>query len=328
MTTYRRFTRRLALTVACLIVAGIASAPALDYPTRPVRIVVPFTPSGATDITARLIGRWLSERLGQTFIIENRPGAGANIGTEAVVRAPPDGYTLLLESTSNAINATLYDKLNFDVLTDVVPVAGIMRTPLIMLVHPSFPAKAVPGFIAYAKANPGKVNMASPGIGSPNHVSGELFNMMADVKMVHIPYRVTGSAFSDLVAGQVEVMFGTVTATIEYVKAGTLRPLAVSSATRLEALPGIPTVDETLPSYETSFWSGIAAPKTTSAEIVGKLNKEINAGLADPNLKARLAALGGTVLAGPPEAFGRLIADETKKWANVVKFSRAKELRP
>jgi tripartite-type tricarboxylate transporter receptor subunit TctC len=324
MTTYLRFARRLALTVAYLIVAGIASASALDYPTRPVRIVVPFTPSGATDITARLIGRWLSERLGQTFIIENRPGAGANIGTEAVVRAPPDGYTLLLESTSNAINATLYDKLNFDILTDVVPVAGIMRTPLIMLVHPSFPAKTVPEFIAYAKANPGKVNMASPGIGSPNHVSGELFNMMADVKMVHIPYRITGSAFSDLVAGQVEVMFGTVAATIEYVKAGTLRPLAVSSATRLEALPGIPTVGETLPSYETSFWSGIAAPKTTSAEIVGKLNKEINAGLADPNLKARLAALGGAVLAGSPEAFAKLIADETKKWANVVKFSGAR----
>jgi tripartite-type tricarboxylate transporter receptor subunit TctC len=324
MTTYLRITGRLALTVACLIVAGIASASALDYPTRPVRIVVPFTPSGATDITARLIGHWLSERLGQTFIIENRPGAGANIGTEAVVRAPPDGYTLLLESTSNAINATLYDKLNFDALTDVVPVAGIMRTPLIMLVHPSFPAKTVPEFIAYAKANPGKVNMASPGIGSPNHVSGELFNMMADVKMVHIPYRVTGSAFSDLVAGQVEVMFGTVAATIEYVKAGTLRPLAVSSAMRLEALPGIPTVDEALPGYETSFLSGIAAPKTTSAEIVGKLNKEINAGLADPNLKARLAALGGTVLAGSPEAFGKLIADETKKWANVVKFSGAR----
>jgi tripartite-type tricarboxylate transporter receptor subunit TctC len=324
MTTYLRFTRRLALTVACLTVGGIVGALALDYPTRPVRIVVPFTPSGATDITARLIGQWLSERLGQTFIIENRPGAGGNIGTEAVVRAPPDGYTLLLASTTNAINATLYDKLNFDILTDVVAVAGIMRTPLIMLVHPSFPAKAIPEFIAYAKANPGKVNMASPGIGTPNHVSGELFNMMAGVKMVHIPYRVTGSAFSDLVAGQVEVMFGTVAATIEYAKAGTLRPLAVSSATRLEALPGIPTVDETLPGYETTFWGGIAAPKTMSAEIVGKLNKEINAGLADPNLKARLAVLGGTVLPGSPEAFGKLMADETEKWRKVVKFSGAR----
>jgi tripartite-type tricarboxylate transporter receptor subunit TctC len=324
MTACLRFTRRLALTVACLTVAGIAGASALDYPTKPVHIVVAFGPSGATDIMARLMAQWLSERLGQAFIIENRPGAGGNIGTEAVVRAPPDGYTLLLAVSPNAINATLYDKLNFNILTDVVPVAGIMRAPHIMLVHPSFPAQTVPEFIAYTKANPGKVNMASAGIGSTNHISGELFNMMAGVKMVHVPYRAAGSAFSDLVAGQVEVLFGTMVASIEFVKAGTLRPLAVTNAARVEALPGIPTVDETLPGYETTIWGGVVAPKTTPAEIVSTLNKEINAGLADPKLKARLAVLGGTVLPGPPEDFGKLIAEETEKWAKVVKFSGAR----
>jgi tripartite-type tricarboxylate transporter receptor subunit TctC len=324
MTACPRFARRLALAVTCLIVAGITGASALDYPTKPVRIVVAFGPSGAADIMARLIGQWLSERLGQTFIIENRPGAGGNIGTEAAVRAPPDGYTLLLATSPHAINATLYDKLNFNFIADIAPVAGIMRTPHIMLVHPSFPAKTVPEFIAYAKANPGKVNMGSAGIGTTNHVSGELFNMMAGVKMVHVPYRTAGSIWSDLVAGQVNVVFGTMVASIEYAKAGTLRPLAVTSTTRLEALPGIPTVDETLPGYETTLFGGIVAPKATPAEIVGKLNKEVNAGLADPKLKARLAALGGTVLPGPPEDFGKLIADETEKWGKVVKFSGAR----
>jgi len=324
MTASPRFAHRLLLAVACLIVAGITGASALDYPTKPVRIVVGAGPSGATDIMARLIGQWLSERLGQTFIIENRPGAGTNIGTEAVVRAPPDGYTLLLAGSPNAINATLYDRLNFNFLADVVPVAGIMRTPHIMLVHPSFSAKTVPEFIAYAKANPGKVNMGSAGVGTTNHVSGELFNMMAGVKMVHVPYRAAGSVFSDLVAAQVDVLFGTAAASIEFVKAGTLRPLAVTSATRLEALPGIPTVDETLPGYETTFFGGIVAPKATSAEIVGKLNKEVNAGLADPKLKARLAVLGGTVLPGSPEEFGKLIADETEKWGKVVQAAGIK----
>ncbi len=324
MTPCPRFVRRLTLAVACLTVVGIGSASALDYPTKAVRIVTGTGPSGATDIMARLIGQWLSERLGQTFIIENRPGAGSNIGTEAVVRALPDGYTLLLAATPNAINATLYDKLSFNFLTDLVPVAGIMRTPHIMLVHPSFPARTVPEFIAYAKSNPGKVNMGSAGIGTTNHVSGELFNMMAGVKMVHVPYRTAGSVFSDLVAGQVDVLFGTAAATIEYVKAGTLRPLAVTSAARLEALPDVPTVDETLPGYETTFWGGIAAPKATSADIVGKLNKEINICLSDPKLKARFAVLSGMVLPGSPEAFGKLIADETEKWAKVVKFSGAK----
>jgi len=303
---------------------GIAGASALDYPTKTVRLVAGTGPGGATDIMARLIGQWLSERLGQTFIIENRPGAGSNIGTEGVIRAPPDGYTLLLAATPNAINATLYDKLSFNFLTEVIPVAGIMRTPHIMLVHPSFPAKTVPEFIAYAKANPGKVNMGSAGIGTTNHVSGELFNMMAGVQMVHVPYRTAGSVFGDLVAGQVDVLFGTAAATIEYVRAGTLRPLAVTSVARLEALPDIPTVNETLPGYETTFWGGIAAPEATSAEIVSKLNKEINIGLSDPKLKARFTILSGTVLPGPPEAFGKLIADETEKWAKVVRFSGAK----
>jgi tripartite-type tricarboxylate transporter receptor subunit TctC len=324
MTASPRFAHRLLLAVACLIVAGITGASALDYPTKPVRIVVGAGPSGATDIMARLIGQWLSERLGQTFIIENRPGAGTNIGTEAVVRAPPDGYTLLLAGSPNAINATLYDRLNFNFLADVVPVAGIMRTPHIMLVHPSFSAKTVPEFIAYAKANPGKVNMGSAGVGTTNHVSGELFNMMAGVKMVHVSYRTAGSVFSDLVAAQVDVLFGTAAASIEFVKAGTLRPLAVTSATRWEALPGIPTVDETLRGYETTFFGGIVAPKATSAEIVGKLNKEVNAGLADPKLKARLAVLGGTVLPGSPEEFGKLIAEETEKWGKVVQAAGIK----
>jgi tripartite-type tricarboxylate transporter receptor subunit TctC len=299
-------------------------ASALDYPTKPVRIVVAFGPSGATDIMARLMAQWLSERLGQAFIVENRPGAGGNIGTEAVVRAAPDGYTLLLAVSPNAINATLYDKLKFNLITDVVPVAGIMRAPHIMLVHPSFPAKTVPEFIAYAKANPGKVNMGSSGIGSTNHVSGELFNMMAGVKMVHVPYRAAGSVFTDLVAGQVDVLFGAAVASIEYAKAGTLRPLAVTGATRLEALPGVPTVAETLPGYETTFWGGVVAPKATSAEIVDTLNKAINAGLTDAKLKAGLAVLGGTVLPGSPEDFGKLIADEIEKWAKVVKYSGAK----
>jgi tripartite-type tricarboxylate transporter receptor subunit TctC len=299
-------------------------ARAQAYPTRPVRIVVGFTAGGPQDTIARLMGHWLSERFGQQFFIENRLGAGGNIAAEAVVRAPPDGYTLLLVSVPNAIGATLYDRLNFNFLTDVVPVAGIMRTPHIMLVHPSFPAKTVPEFIAYAKANPGKVNMGSAGVGTTNHVSGELFNMMAGVKMVHVPYRTAGSVFSDLVAAQVDVLFGTAAASIEFVKAGTLRPLAVTSTTRWEALPGIPTVDETLRGYETTFFGGIVAPKATSAEIVGKLNKEVNAGLADPKLKARLAVLGGTVLPGSPEEFGKLIAEETEKWGKVVQAAGIK----
>ena len=313
------------------LAAGAAALPALSriawaqtYPSRPVRLIVPLAPGGATDIIARLIGQWLSERLGQPFIIENRPGAGTNLGTEAVVRAPPDGYTLLLVSTPNAINATLYDKLNFNFIRDIAPVAGIISHPLVMVMNPSVPAKTVPEFIAYAKANPRKLNMASPGNGTPNHVSGELFKMMAGVDMVHVPYRSGGPALTDLIAGQVHVMFPATVSSVEYIRAGRLRALAVTTATRSELLPDIPTVGEFVPGYEASGWFGVGAPKATPAEIVEKLNKEINAGLADPKIKARLADLGGTLLAGSPADFGKLIADETEKWGKVVKFAGIK----
>ena len=313
------------------LAAGAAALPAVSriaraqtYPTRPVRIIVGFPPGGAADIAARLMGQWLSERLGQPFVIENRPGAGSNIATEAVVRAPADGYTLLLVSTSNAINATLYDKLNFNFIRDIAPVAGIIRVPHVMEVNPSVPAKTVPEFIAYAKANPGKINMASAGIGAAPHVSGELFKMMTGVDMVHVPYRGAAPALTDLLGGQVQVMFDTMPSSIEYIRAGKLRALAVTTATRSEALPDIPTVGDFVPGYEASAWYGVGAPKNTPAEIVDKLNKEINAGLADPKMKARLADLGGTVLAGSPADFGKLIADETEKWAKVVKFAGIK----
>jgi tripartite-type tricarboxylate transporter receptor subunit TctC len=289
-----------------------------------VRIIVGFAAGGGTDVMARLMGQWLSERLGQAFIIENRPGASSNLATEVVVNAPPDGYTLLVATAANAINATLYTKLNFNIISDIVPVGGIMRVPHIMVVNPSFPAKTVPEFIAYAKANPGKINMASAGTGSTPHVSGELFNMMAGTKMVHVPYRGGGPAISDLLGAQVQVMFESMPTTIEYVRAGTLRALAVTTATRSEALPQVPTVGESVPGYETTFWGGISAPKNMSAEIIDKLNKEINAGLADPKLMARLADLGGVALAGPPAEFGKLMAEETDKWGKVVKFSGAK----
>ena len=289
------------------------------YPTRPVRIVVPFTPGGASDITARLMGQWLSERLGQQFVIDNRPGGGTNIGTEAVVRAPADGYTLLMVGGYNAINATLYDKLNHNFIRDIAPVAGIIVVPNVMVVNPSVPAATVPEFIAYAKSKPGKTTMASAGTGTPSHVTGELFKMMAGVNLVHVPYRGGGPALTDLLSGQVQVMFATMPSSIEYIRAGKLRALAVATATRSEALPDVPTVGEFVPGYEASSWSGVGAPKATPAEIVDKLNKEINAGLADPKMKARLADLGGTVLPGPPSDFGKLIADETKKWGNVIR---------
>ncbi len=297
---------------------------AQGYPTRPVHWLVAFTAGGSSDILARLMGQWLSERLGQQFVIENRPGAGTNIATEAVARAAPDGYTLLLATPANAINATLYDKLNFNFIRDIAPVASIIRAPNVMLVSSSLPAKTVPEFIAYAKANPGKVNMASSGVGASSHLSGELFKMMAGVDMVHVPYRGTPSAITDLLGGQVQVMFATVPTVIEYIRAGTLRALAATTATRLEALPDIPTVSEFVPGYEASAWWGVGAPRNTPTEIVDKLNKEINAGLADPKMKARLADLGGTVLAGLPDDFGRLIAEETVKWSKVVKFAGLK----
>jgi tripartite-type tricarboxylate transporter receptor subunit TctC len=289
-----------------------------------VRIIVPFAPAGSGDILARLIGQWLSERLGQPFVIENRPGGGGNIGTEAVVRAPADGYTLLLAGTPNTVNVTLYEKLNFNFIRDIAPVAGVIRGSFVMVVNPSVPAKSVPEFIAYAKANPRKVNMASAGNGTGSHIAGELFKMMAGVDMVHVPYRSAGPAITDLLGGQVQVYFVTTVASIEYIRAGRLRALAVTTATRSDALPDIPTVGEFLLDYEASNWYGVGAPKATPAEIVEKLNKEINAGLADPNMKARLVDLGGTVLAGSPADFGKLIADETEKWGKVVKFTGIK----
>ena len=309
------------------LAAGAAALPAVSrlawaqaYPTRPVRLIVPFGPAGASDITARLIGQWLSERLGQQFVIENRPGAGGNIGTEAVVRAAPDGYTLLYVTTANAVSATLYDKLNFNFIRDIAPVAPIVRFPYIMVVNPSVPAKTLPEFIAYAKANPGKINMASVGIGSTPHVNGELFKVMTGTNMVHVPYRSAAAVMTDLLSGQVQLYFGTTASSLEYVRTGKLRALAVTIERRLDALPDIPTVGDFVPGYEATNWYGIGAPRNTPVEVIEKLNKETNAGLADPKIKARIADLGGSVLTGSPADFGRLIADETEKWGKVVKF--------
>jgi tripartite-type tricarboxylate transporter receptor subunit TctC len=309
------------------LATGAAALPGLSriaraqaYPTRLVRLIVPFGPAGATDITARLIGQWLSERLGQQFVIENRPGAGGNIGTEAVVRAAPDGYTLLYVTTANAVSATLFDKLNFNFIRDIAPVAPIVRFPYIMVVNPSVPAKTLPEFIAYAKANPGKINMASPGIGSTPHVNGELFKVMTGTNMVHVPYRSAAAVMTDLLSGQVQLYFGTTASSLEYVRTGKLRALAVTIERRLDALPDIPTVGDFVPGYEASNWYGIGAPRNTPVEVIEKLNKETNAGLADPKIKARIADLGGSVLTGSPADFGRLIADETEKWGKVVKF--------
>jgi tripartite-type tricarboxylate transporter receptor subunit TctC len=294
------------------------------YPTRPVRFIVGFAPGGTADIVARLIAQWLSERLGQPFVVENRTGAATNIATEAVVRAPADGYTLLFVTTSNAINATLYEKLNFNFMRDIAPVAGVTRVPNVFVVNPSVPATTVPEFIAYAKANAGKLSMASGGIGSTGHVSGELFKMMTGLNIEHVPYRGGAPALTDLLAGQVQVYFSPMPAAIEYIRAGKLRALAVTTAARSEALAEIPTLGEFVPGYEASAWEGIGAPKNTSAEIVEKLNKEVYAGLADPKLKARLADLGGTVLALSPADFGKLIADETDKWGSVIRAANIK----
>src|SRR5262245_24464892 len=313
------------------LAAGAAALPALSriafaqaYPTRPVRLIAPFAAGGGADIVARLIGQWLSERLGQPFVIENRPGAAGNIGTEAVVRSAPDGYMLLLAASPNAINASLYDKLSFDFIRDVAPVASIMRSANVMVVHPSVPVTTVSEFITHAKANAGKISMASAGNGSTSHISGELFKMMTAVNIVHVPYRGNGPALTDLLGGQVQVMFPSVTSSIEYIRSGKVRALGVTTAIRLEALPDIPTVAELLPGYESSFWYGIGAPKATPVEIADKLNQEINAGLADPKLRARLLDLGGTVLAGSPADFGALIAEETEKWAKVIKSAGIK----
>jgi tripartite-type tricarboxylate transporter receptor subunit TctC len=313
------------------LAAGAAALPAVSriaraqsYPTRPVRLIVPFGPAGATDITARLIGQWLSERLGQQFVIENRPGAGSNIGTEAVVRAAPDGYTLGLFGAPSAINATLYDKLNFNFLRDIAPVAPIVRFPNIMVVNPSIPSKTLPEFIAYAKTNPGKINMASPGSGSTPHVAGELFKVMTGTNLVHVPYRSVAAVMTDLLSGQVQLYFGTTASSLEYVRAGKLRALAVTIERRLDALPDIPAVAEFVPGYEASAWFGVGAPRNTPFEIIDKLNKEINAGVADAKMKARLTDLGGIALRGSPSDFGKLIVEETEKWGKVVKLSGAK----
>jgi tripartite-type tricarboxylate transporter receptor subunit TctC len=313
------------------LAAGAAALPAVTriaraqtYPTRPVRLVVGFPAGGGTDITARLMGQWLSERLAQPFIIENRPGASSNIATEAVVRAPPNGYTLLMVQATNAINATLYDKLNFNFIRDIAPVAGVIQTPVVMVVHPSMPAKTVPEFIAYAKANPGKLNFASAGNGDASHVSGERFKMMTGVNMLHVPYRGGAPALADLLGGQVQVYFAGMPESIEYIRAGKLRALAVTTAVRSDALRDIPTMADFVPGYEVSIWFGIGAPRNTPVEITDKLNEEINAGLADPKLKARFADLGGMVFPGSPADFGKLIAEDIEKWAKVIKFAGIK----
>jgi tripartite-type tricarboxylate transporter receptor subunit TctC len=299
-------------------------ASAQAYPTRPVRIIVPFAAGAVNDITARLIGQWLSERLGQQFIIENRPGGGGNIGIEAVVRAPADGHTLLVTGTTAAINATLFEKLNYNFIRDIAPVAGIVRVPHVMQVNPSLPVTTVPEFIAYAKANVGTISMGSGGNGSPAHVIGELFKMMTGVNLVHVPYRGGAPALTDLIGGQIQVGFIDMAASIEYIRAGKLRALAVTTTTRSEALPNVPTIGDLVPGFEASQWVGLGAPKTTPPEIIGRLNLEINAALADPKLKARFADLGGTVLPGSAADFGKLIAEDTGKWAKVIKFSGAR----
>jgi len=318
----RKFLHMAAGAAAQPLVPCIARAQ--GYPTRPVRLLVGFPPGGGVDITARPVGQWLSERLGQPFVIENRAGAGGNIATEAVVRALPDGYTLLLATAANAINASLYGKLNFDFIRDILPAAGIMRVPLVMEVNPSFPATTVPEFIAYAKANPGKINMASAGVGTSLHMSGELFKIMTGVDLVHVPYRGGAPALTDLMGGQVQLMFSVMPETIEFIRAGKLRALAVTTASRSEQLPEVPSVSEFVPGYEASSWYGIGAPKGTPAEIVARLNQEVNAALADPKMKARLADLGGMLLPGSPADFGKFIAEETEKWARVVRVSGAK----
>ena len=313
------------------LAAGAAVLPAVSktalaetYPARPVRLIVGYTPGGSADLTARLMGQWLSERLGQSFVIENRPGGGTNIATEAAVRAAPDGYTLLLVAPANAINATLYEKLNFNFLEEIEPVAGIIRFPNVVVVNPSVPVKTIPELIAYAKDNPGKLNMASSGNGSTIHMSGELFKMLTGINMVHVPYRGGAPALTDLIAGQVHIMFDNIPTCAEHVKSGKLRGLAVTSATRSAVLPDLPTVAEFLPGYEASAWYGIGAPKGTPPDVIDKLNKAVNAILAEPAAKTRFAELGAFLLPGSPSDFGKLLVDETEKWGRVVKFAGAK----
>ena len=314
----------LRLAAGAATVPGSRLAWAQSYPSRSVHLIVPFPAGGPTDIVARLTGQWLSERLGQSFIIENRPGAGSSIATEAAVRAPPDGYTLLLVGAPAAINATLYHNLSFNFIRDIAPVAGVMRQPLVLVVNPSVPVKTVPEFIAYAKAHPGKINMASAGIGTTPHVAGELFKVMTGINMLHVPYRGAAPALTDLLGGQVQVMFEGAPSLIEHIRGGRLRALAVTTATRQQVLSDIPTVGDFVPGYEASGWFGIGAPKRTSTQIIDKLNQEINAALADLKMKARFVDLGGTVLAGSPADFGKLIAEETEKWGKVIRATGIK----
>ncbi len=313
------------------VAGGAAALPVLPnlaraeaYPGRPVRIIAGFAAGGGVDISARLIGQWLGERLGQPFVTENRTGADGNIATEAVVNASPDGYTLLLATLPNAVNASLYPHLKFDFLRDIAPVAGVIRVPMVVLVHPSVPATSIPELIAYAKANAGKLNLASAGTGSAPHMAAELFNYMAGVSMVHVPYRGQGPALSDLLGGQVQILFAAAPGTVDYIKSGKLRALAVTSATSAEVLKDLPTIASSVPGYDASQWYGIAAPKNTPADIVGRLNTEINAAFADATMRQRFAAISGEPLGGTPEQFGKLIADETEKWAKVVKFAGIK----
>jgi tripartite-type tricarboxylate transporter receptor subunit TctC len=318
----RQFLHLAAAVAALPTVSRMAGAQ--NYPARPLRLILGYPPGGSADITARLIGQWLSDRLGQPVIIESRPGAGTNIATEAVVHAPADGYTLLLVAPANAINASLYDKLNYNFIRDIAPIAGIIRFPNVVVVNPSLPAKTIPEFIAYAKANPGKLNMASSGNGSTIHVSGELFKMMTGIDMVHVPYRGGAPALTDLMGGQVQVMFDNLPTSAEHIKSGKLRGLAVTSTTRSHVLPDLPTVADFVPGYEASAWYGLGAPKGTPPEIIDRLNKDVNAILADPKAQARFADLGASLLPGSVADFGKLVADETEKWAKVVKFSGAK----
>ncbi len=318
----RQFLHLSAAAAALPAVSRIARAE--NYPTRPVHLIVGFAAGGPNDISARLMGQWLSERLGQQFVVENRPGAGGNVATELVVRAPADGYTLLLVPAPAAINATLYDNLSFNFIRDIASVAGILRVPEVMVVNPSVPANTVPEFIAYAKANPGKINMASAGNGSVPHVAGELFKFMAGVDLVRVGYRGGGPALIDLLGGQVQVMFEPTLSTIAYIRAGRLRALAVTSATRSPALPDVPSMSEFIPGYDATAWFGIGAPKDTPTEIIGRLNTEVNAGLADPKIKERLADLGGVPMPMTPVEFGKLIADETEKWSKVVRAANIK----
>jgi tripartite-type tricarboxylate transporter receptor subunit TctC len=318
----RQFLRLAGAAVALPAVSRIARAQ--TYPSRQIRLIIGYPPGGSADITARLIAQWLTERLGQSVIVEGRPGGGTNIATEAVINAPPDGYTLLLVAPANAINATLYEKLNHVFLRDIEPIAGLIRFPNVVVVNPTVPVNSIPELIAYAKANPGKLNMASSGNGSTIHMSGELFKMMAGVNMIHVPYRGGALALTDMIGGQVQVMFDNIPTAMEFVRSGKLRGLAVTGAQRSETLPDLPTVADFLPGYEATSWYGLGAPKGTPPEIIDKLNREVNASLADPKAKARFSELGAILLPGSPAEFGKLVADETEKWGKVVKFSGAK----